>query len=288
MLYLTFPLAALIELLTPVALAVGLTWRFGRRYWLLVGVGVLTFIGSQVVHLPLNWLLGKIGLIVNDQAAAIRTAIVLGLSAGVCEETARAVGYGALRQRARAWQAALALGAGHGGIESIFVGALVLLTFVNMLVVRNLDLATLGLTGEQLELAQKQVAEYWSMAWHMPLTGAVERLIAIALHLSLSVLVLQAFIRRNALFYLIAIAWHAVVNAIAVILLMNEWSAWAIEGALALTAPISLGIILAFRRSPSDAEPPPPQIPLPPPIELEPQDQPDPLREQIERSKFNT
>lgn len=287
MLYLTFPLAALIELLAPVALAVGLTWRFGRRYWLLVGVGALTFIGSQVVHLPLNWLLGKLGLIVNDRAAAIRTAIVLGLSAGVCEETARAVGYWALRQRARAWQAALALGAGHGGIESILVGALVLLTFVNMLVVRNLDLATLGLTGEQLEMAQKQVAEYWGLAWHMPLTGAVERLIAILLHLSLSVLVLQAFVRRNALFYLAAIMWHTLANAIAVILLMNEWSAWAIEGALALTAPISLGIILAFRHGPPDAEPPPSPLP-PPPIELEPKDKPDPLREQIERSKFNT
>lgn len=292
MLYFTFPLAALIELLAPVALAVGLTWRFGRRYWLPVGVGVLTFIGSQVVHLPLNWLLGKLGLIVNDQAAAIRTAIVLGLSAGVCEETARAMGYWILGHRVlagrgRTWQAALTLGAGHGGIESILVGALVLLTFVNMLVVRNLDLATLGLTGEQLELAQKQVAEYWGLAWHMPLTGAVERLIAILLHLSLSVLVLQAFVRRNALFYMAAIAWHAAVNALAVVLLMNEWSAWAIEGALALTTPLSLLIILAFRHGPPDAELPPSPIP-PPPIELEPKDKPDLLREQIERSKFNT
>ena len=286
MLYITFPLAALIELLAPLALAVWVTHRSGRRAWLLVGVGTLTFIGSQIVHLPLNWLLGKIGLIANDKAAIIRTALVLGLSAGLCEETARAAGYWALQQRARTWASALALGAGHGGIESMLVGGLVLLTFVNMLVLRNVDLATLGLTGDQLALARQQMADYWSLPWHMPLTGAVERLIALTLHLALSVLVLQAFVRRNALFYLGAVIWHATVNTAAVILLMNEWSAWAIEGALALSAPLSLGVILAFRSPAVDA---PAEAVTPSdlsPLQLGPKDDAEALREQIERSRF--
>ncbi len=289
MLYITFPLAILVELLAPLALAVWLARRV-KAAWLLVGVGVLTFIGSQVVHIPLNWVLSQVGLISQDKARILQTAIVAGLSAGLCEETARAIGYWALKRRARTWQAALTLGAGHGGIESMIVGGLVLLTFVNMIIVRNLDLSTLGISGEQLALAQKQVAEYWAMAWHLPLAGAVERVIAITLHLSLSVLVLQAFTRKNALYYACAVTWHAVVDAIAVILAMNAWGAWAIEGMVALLSLVSLGIIVVFRRSLHDAVPDvEPAVPPPaPPIELKARDEPDALREQIERSKFDT
>ncbi|MBN1889805.1 MAG: YhfC family intramembrane metalloprotease [Thermoflexales bacterium] len=297
MLYVTFPLAALVELLAPAALAAWLAWRLpvrpGQRgaNWLLVGVGVLTFIGSQVVHLPLNWGLGQLGLIVQDESLLLRTAIVLGLSAGLCEETARAAGYWLLKRQARTWRAALTLGAGHGGIESIIVGGLVLLGFVNMLVLRDMDLSTLKLPAEQLELLQSQMSAYWQMAWHMPFTGAVERLIAITLHLSLSVLVLQAFTRRNALYYLAAVAWHAAVNTLAVMLSGNRWEAWAIEGVLALTVLISLGIILAFRRSPHDQEPVEALAtpPAAPPVEIQARGELDveAMREQIDKSKFD-
>jgi uncharacterized membrane protein YhfC len=293
MLYITFPLAILIDLLVPVALAVWLTRsarRTGKEAWLLVGVGVLTFIGSQVVHIPLNWLLGKAELISNNQYLIIRTAVVLGLSAGLCEETARAVGYWLLKDRAHTWLAALTLGAGHGGIESIIVGALVLLTFVNLVIARSVGAANLGLPIEQVALAEQQIAAYWGQTWHIPLAVAVERLTAITMHLALSVLVLQAFTRRNVLYYVGAVMWHAAVDAGSVLLVANKWGVWTIEGVLALTVIVNLGVIFAFRRSPYDREPEPPAV-LPdlPPIEFKPRDHTneDDLREQIERSKFD-
>jgi uncharacterized membrane protein YhfC len=297
-LYVTFPLAILIELLAPAALAVWLARRLpvrpgkGGASWLLVGVGVLTFIGSQVVHLPLNFGLDQLGLIAQDKSLLLRTAIVLGLSAGLCEETARAAGYWLLKQKARTWRAALTLGAGHGGIESIITGGLVLLGFVNMLILRDMDLSTLKLPAEQLALLQSQMSTYWDLAWHMPFAGAVERLIAIALHLSLSVLVLQAWTRRNVLYYLAAVTWHAAVNAVAVTLAVKGWNAWAIEGVLGLTALISLGIVVAFRHSPYDREPPAEVLAAPPPplpVEIQARGELDveTMREQIERSKFD-
>jgi len=287
MLYFTFPLAALAELCAPVALAVWLTRRTGKAGWLLVGVGVLTFVGSQVVHLPLNWALGHIGVLPQDKTRVLQIVVVAGLTAGLCEETARVVGYRLLKRRARTWQAALTLGVGHGGIESIVVGGIVLLTFVNMAVLRNQDLTALGLAGDQLALAQQQMAAYWGQPWHIPLAGAVERLTSIVMHLSLAVLVLQAFTRRNVLYYAGAVVWHAATDALAVTLLANGWDLWAIEGVLALVALVNLGLVLTFRHSPHDveAEPAPVSVPAPP-LELKPRDETNALREQIERSRF--
>ncbi len=293
MLYITFPLAALIELFAPVILAALLARRAGKTAWLLAGVGVLTFIASQLVHIPLNIGLTKIGLIANAPSLILRTAIVAGLSAGLCEETARAAGYWLLKQRARTWQTALALGAGHGGIESILVGAVVLLTFVYMVFMRNADLSTM-LSGSELAIAQAQIADYWNMAWHMPFAGAVERLIAITLHLSLSVLVLQAFTRRNVLYYAGAVLWHALVDALAVILMAAQWNAWAIEGVFVILSFVSLGIILVFRHSPLDFKPEP-AVALPAtaqpdlsPIQLKQRDTTDDLREKLDRSRFDS
>ena len=55
-----------------------------------VGAGAITFIGSQIVHLPLNWKLGQIGLIPSATPISFQTAALLGLTAGLCEELARA------------------------------------------------------------------------------------------------------------------------------------------------------------------------------------------------------
>ncbi len=53
MLYLTYPLDAVIMIALPVAVGVLLARTLGAK-WGLFGVGALTFIASQVVHVPLN------------------------------------------------------------------------------------------------------------------------------------------------------------------------------------------------------------------------------------------
>ena len=78
-----YSIAISLMILLPVVAAV--VWR--RRYsvrWGLFGVGMLTFVGSQVYHLPLNnWLsdLGLIGDIGPDAPGLLATALVLGFSA---------------------------------------------------------------------------------------------------------------------------------------------------------------------------------------------------------------
>lgn len=107
------------------------------------------------------------------------------------------------------------MGAGHGGIEAIVLGILVLITYYAMIAIRNMDLSTL-VPAEQLELAQFQVTAYWSAAWYATLLGALERAFSVTVQLALSILVLQVFTRSRLFWLWIAIGWHALVDAVAV------------------------------------------------------------------------
>ena len=270
MLYFLYPLNSLLMIALPIVLGYVLWKKLGAP-WRLFGIGCLTFIGSQVVHIPLNIGIGAVAnALIPDKTPqpwmVPFNAVVLGLSAGVCEETARYVGYRFLAPRARSIRDALMLGAGHGGIEAIIFGALAGMAFINLFAARNIDLSTQGLTGEALRTAQAQVAAYWSAPLYMGLMGFVERCLAIMAHLSLSVMVLQVFTRRNIGWLGIAIFYHALLDAVAVFGAQSHWEVLAIEGALALVALGGLAITIGlWRREPAElAHPPEPAVELVP------------------------
>src|SRR5688572_30652271 len=117
MLYLTYALNFLLMIALPILLGAFLARRLGVR-WSLFGIGAVTFIASQVVHLPLN--AGLTALFANQILPNPPlvwklpfNAIVLGLTAGLCEEIARYVVYRRWIKSARTWREALMFGAGH-------------------------------------------------------------------------------------------------------------------------------------------------------------------------------
>jgi len=232
MILVTFFIAGLFEIALPIVLAVVLARRYGAS-WKLFGVGVLTFIGSQIVHMPLVY--GLTALFQSGGAtlpefipAILFSATVLGLLAGLCEEPARWVGYRLLKERGNAWRAALMLGAGHGGIESIFIGFSVLSQAIVMLVY---GAQAAGLSAE----AQSSIASLWALPWHLPLVGAVERLVTVLLHVTLSVMVWLCVSRRQWLWLAGAVLWHALVDFVAVYASRSGLNIWALEGIIALT-----------------------------------------------------
>lgn len=237
----------------PVLLCFFLARRFGVG-WGLAGAGALTFVGSQVVHLPLLWGLTALfthGILPAPPAEwkLITNAIVLGLAAGVCEEIARYLVYRGWLKSARSWKEALMLGAGHGGIEAMVVGALAALTVVNIYLLSQIDLSTLPLNAEQLATTRQQLDQFLSAPWYAHLLGAVERLFAITFHLSAAVLVLQALTRRNSLWLAAAILWHTAIDAVAVYA-VGTWGPYWTEVILGvIILPVSFGLIFAFRDS---------------------------------------
>ncbi|MEK7324363.1 MAG: YhfC family glutamic-type intramembrane protease [Chloroflexota bacterium] len=255
MLYLIYSLNALLMVTLPIGLGLFLARRLNLR-WGLFGVGAVTFVASQVVHLPLN--AGLTWLFVKDILPSPPTewqllfnVTVLGLTAGLCEETARYAVYRWWIRSARTWREALMFGAGHGGIEAILLGALAGIAFVQLAALRDTDLTTLPLTAEQLAALQKQLTDYWAAPWYFGLLGAVERALALCLHLSLAVLVLQVFRRKQVWWLGAAILWHATVNAVA-LYVFKIWGAYWAEAVLAGLAAASLGIVFALR-SPDEA-----------------------------------
>ena len=252
MLYFIHALNALLMVVMPILLGVFLARRLGLK-WSLYAVGAVTFVASQVVHIPLN--IGLTALFANKTLgvpappAAWRlpfNAVVLGLTAGLCEEIARYLIYRYWIKSARTWREALMFGAGHGGIEAVITGALVGVAFVQLAALRYVDVSTLPIPADQQALAAKQIADYWAAPWYASLLGAVERAFALCFHLSAAVLVLQAVTRRNLLWLVAAILWHTAINAVS-IFVSGTWGIYWGEVAVGAFAVGSLAILFVLK-----------------------------------------
>ena len=247
----TYFLNGFLMIAVPVGLTIYLTRKFKQK-WRLFWIGAATFIFSQILHIPFNALVNPI----QNQFSFIALpfalqnlilAVFLGLSAGVFEEFSRYLMYRWWAKDARSWGSGLLAGAGHGGVEAIILGLIVLYGYTQMLIVRGVDISTL-VAPDQVELAKAQIQAYWSTPWYMTMLGALERLFAIPVHLACSVLVLQVFTRKKFWWVGIAILFHAFVDGVAVLVSQSGVSALPIEGIVGFFAVISLGIIFVLRQ----------------------------------------
>lgn len=259
MIYILLSLNFLLMITFP--LAVGA--YIARRYhpgWGLFGIGAVTFVLSQVGHIPFNWLvLQQLQLVPTDvtqTGTLVVYALFLGLSAGVFEETARYLAYRFWAKDARTWAQGLMLGAGHGGIEAILVGGLGLINFVAMAAMRNGMLLD-TVPPEMMPQLQAQIDALFNTPLPLTLLGFVERVFAIASHLAMSLLVLQVFVRGQKRWLFYSIAFHALLNATAVIAVVRT-NPVITEGLIGLIALGAVGIIWCLRRNePVEPEPEP-------------------------------
>jgi len=243
-------LNGLLMLAAPLALGAILARRL-RAPWSLYAAGAAGFLGSQVLHIPFNLALlnpaiERVGLVPGSGfPGEVLGPALLGLSAGLFEEPARYLVYRWVGRQGRSWAGGLMLGAGHGGLEAILLGLLVLYGFFQAVAYQGAELSAL-LPAEQIAAAQANLSAYWSAPAPIALLGAVERILAITIQLGLSILVLQSIRRRNALWLFLAVGWHALVDA-AALLALAAWGAWATEGVIALFAVASLGTVFLLR-----------------------------------------
>jgi uncharacterized membrane protein YhfC len=233
----------------PIVLAFYVTRKF-KLSWKLILAGGLTFIVSQIFHIP--FLYGLTAMFTSGILPAIPydwttlfNAIVLGLLAGIFEETARWILFKFILKDARTWEQGVVVGTGYGGTEAIIIGVLALTTVVNMIVLRNADIAAM-VPQELLEMTQQKVAEFWSAPVYMALLGFIERAFTICIQISLTMMVLYSVAFRKPVWFWIALLWHAIVDALAVYL-MPVIGAMAIELLIGIFAVISLVILFRLR-----------------------------------------
>jgi uncharacterized membrane protein YhfC len=255
-------LNGLLMILLPVGLGIFLTrrWRIGWRLWF---IGAGTFVLSQVGHIPFNLvmslLLNRTPLVqLSPTGQLIFNAVFLGLSAGLFEELFRFVMFRWWARDARSWRTGILTGAGHGGIEAIILGFLTLLAYLQLTAYRGVDLAAL-VPADQLALAQQQMTAYWSMTWYDSILGAVERMFTIPVQIAFAVIVLQCFTRRQAFWVWLAVGYHALIDATAVVA-VKYVGAYGTEAIIAGFSILSVIIIVLLRRP----EPAPEDSPAPP------------------------
>jgi uncharacterized membrane protein YhfC len=129
----------------------------------------------------------------------------------------------------------------------------------------------------EMPLVQQGIDEMFGIPWSTALLGAVERAFTLCFHLSASLLVLQAFLRRNILWFVAAIVWHTAVDATAVFTIQyliprtgTTTAALVTEAVIGVFAALSIVIIFRLRTpEPVEIVPEPlPPVGAAPPVEL--------------------
>jgi len=250
----TISIALMIAL--PLVLAIALRRRYSTPWWLFA-LGMATFVGSQAVHLPLNNWLADLGFLAEGVAPAgtalIQNALLLGFTAGLCEEVARAVGYWFLWRRKEVegtrWEDGVMLGLGHGGIEAMAFGAVLTAASLSSLwALRDTDLASLNLSSQQLAAVTLQLELLAGSPW-LAFAPLLERALALTIHVALSLIVWRTFKRRNPFYLLLAIGLHMGYDALLVYVAQQLENVWLLEGImLLLTLPALFWIWYSGRR----------------------------------------
>ena len=246
--------AILFEIVFPLALAVVVQRRLkiGWRYFF---YGVIIFGLFQLIsRVPV---LEVLGVVLAPQLKSSRPFLLafLGmeaLTAGIFEEVGRYIGYRWLMRKERKdWSKAVFYGLGHASLESVvLVAGLTALTLVNVLVIQAMGLNALP-AAQRAQVEQQFAAIAAQPAW-LSLLGAYERVCTIAVHIALSVIVLQVFTRGQIRWLFVAIGAHALVDGVAVFLpqfvhLGTIGTDLVVEGAITIFGLIALWLIFALR-----------------------------------------
>jgi uncharacterized membrane protein YhfC len=262
MLTVAYLLNCLGMIVLPILLAFYVTRKFSLP-WKLIFAGGLTFIASQVLHIPV--LAGLTALfkssafpVIPVASRTLFNAVVLGLLAGIFEETARWILFKFVLKDAKTWEQGVTVGTGYGGTEALLLGIVAIIQVGSMIAMRNADLS-LRVPPEQLALARQQLAAFWSAPIYTAFLGLIERVFAICLQISLTIMVLYSVAYKKPVWFWIALFWHAIVDALTVYLLPLI-GALAIEAVIGICAMISL--VILFRLRPKFVLPPTEMAPV--------------------------
>lgn len=220
-----------------------------RPFWIGCAVWVIfAIVLEQIFHkLVLGTPTGS-----SIKANVLWMALYGGLAAGIFEETGRFL---AIRHTLKKEQAndmnALSYGMGHGGCEAAFILIFGMINNILCAILINTGttgLITASLNAEQTAAAQKAFETLINTPPASFLASPAERITAILLHISLSVIVWFAVTRRKIYLYPIAILLHASVDSISMILTHKGLSIWLIESIiLVMTVAVAAAAFLLWK-----------------------------------------
>ena len=205
------------SLLISLALTFGLFFFLRKKYGLKlipVLVGAAAFLLFVIVlEASLHSLVlqrapdGSIALMANPLLYVLYGAF----AAGIFEETARFLSFKLLKRKYTGVSTALSYGIGHGGAEVLLLVTLVMINNIALSIIINMgNLPSIVTKTPQIASAIEQLtaAAPWLFA-----VGGIERIFAMAVQISLSVIVWHSVNSSGKVwFYPLAIVLHAVVD----------------------------------------------------------------------------
>ena len=236
----------LLAVLIPIAAIVVYKIR-NKDAWLLSAlIGAGTFL---VFALTLEQLLHLVMLPIVSGSSAAYVAYGA-LAAGVFEETGRFVAYKTLMKKRYTTKNSIMMGLGHGGFEAAFLLGMMSLSNVIVAVTVNaggLDAMMASAAGNETAIAamQTQLDAIGQFGWGSILLPICERIVAMTLHVCLSVWVYKAVSAKGKLWlYPAAILVHAAVDVPAALYQVGvigiEVSEICMTVSVAITVPITV------------------------------------------------
>jgi uncharacterized membrane protein YhfC len=249
-------LAVMATTLGPVAAALWWARRSGApmSVW---AKGALVFFVSQCVlrlpwQIPLGVWLGP--RIHGSMARGYAWIAASALTAGLFEEVGRWAGYRWLVKRERSFRIGVMFGLGHGGIEAMLLVGVSLAVSLVLYVL----FATGHAPGMPPEAHDKVVEAMKALHAGDLLASIAERVMAMTVHVALSLLVMQCFVRRSTRWLAAAIAFHFAVDFVGVggAVVLKGRGAWATELAVVPAFLAAIAVIARARAwSPARGEP---------------------------------
>ncbi|HHY56478.1 MAG TPA: YhfC family intramembrane metalloprotease [Chloroflexi bacterium] len=191
--------------------------------WRVFWMGALVFVVSQMLlRIPI---VSALQIFFATQITAGSLAVTLGvgaalaLTAAMFETAGRYAGYRwLLRRDPKQWSTGVMYGLGHGGIESaLLIAGVSIVQLVTLMTMTEAALAALPPVQAQALTALASAIND-NPAW-MGLAGGYERIVSLAIHVALSLLVLEAYVRRQWRWVALALAAHFAVDFVTPVLI---------------------------------------------------------------------
>ncbi len=191
--------------------------------WRVFWMGALVFAVSQMLlRIPLVTALQMVlapQMVAGSVAVTLGVGAVLALTAALFETAGRYAGYRwLLRRDPKQWSTGVMYGLGHGGIESVLlIAGLAIVQLVTLVTTTSAAYATLPPQQTQAMMVLASTIND-NPAW-VGLAGGYERIASLAIHVALSLIVLEAFVRRQWRWVWLALAAHFAVDFVTPVLL---------------------------------------------------------------------
>lgn len=154
------------------------------------------------------------------------------LQAGIFEETGRYFAFRFLLKKYQNKKNAITYGIGHGGMESVIVLGIAGISSIGMAAAINTGTFEQGLgamsTG-QMKSVELQVASLIGYGFATMLIDVLERIMAMTLHIALSVVVFKAVREKKTGYLLLAILLHGIFDIPAALYQCSAISRWFAE-----------------------------------------------------------